>query len=142
MWAFLSRLSLKDIFMHTPITAFYAGLLGVLFFYLSVLVIHGRRSKKISLGDGGDKHFEQVIRAQGNFAEYTPIILVLLFVAEVNGSQAVLLHCAGSLLLVGRFLHAFGLRRHSGTSWQRFVGMCSTFISLLILAVLNILVLY
>lgn len=128
--------------MHTPITAFYAGLLGILFLYLSVLVIKGRFSKKISLGNGGDHHFQQVIRAHGNFSEYTPIVLILLFVAEVNLSHPITLHLAGTALLSGRFLHAFGLRRHSGSSWQRISGMLLTFASLIILSVMNILVLY
>tara|TARA_B110000902_G_scaffold236603_1_gene282887 strand:+ start:616 stop:1005 length:390 start_codon:yes stop_codon:yes gene_type:complete len=128
--------------MHTPITAFYAGLLGILFLYLSVLVIKGRFSKKISLGNGGDHHFQQVIRAHGNFSEYTPIVLILLFVAEVNLSHPIILHLAGTALLSGRFLHAFGLRRHSGSSWQRISGMLLTFASLIILSVINILVLY
>ena len=128
--------------MHTPITAFYAGLLGILFLYLSVLVIKGRFSKKISLGNGGDHHFQQVIRAHGNFSEYTPIVLILLFVAEVNLSHPIILHLAGTALLSGRFLHAFGLRRHSGSSWQRISGMLLTFASLIILSVMNILVLY
>lgn len=128
--------------MHTPISAFYAGLLGILFFYFSVIVIRGRFSKKISLGDGGDHHFQQVIRAHGNFSEYTPLILILLFIAEINGSDTVLLHLAGTALLVGRFIHAFGLRRHPGPSWQRISGMLLTFASLLCLSVLNILVLY
>ncbi|WP_158967483.1 MAPEG family protein [Paraglaciecola sp. L3A3] len=128
--------------MHTPITAFYAGLLGILFLYLSILVIRGRRATKISLGDGGDKHFQQLIRAHGNFSEYTPVILILLFVAEINGSNGVLLHCSGAALLFGRFIHAFGLRRHTGVSWQRVAGMLATFSALLCLAVLNILILY
>ncbi|GAC19752.1 MAPEG family protein [Paraglaciecola arctica] len=128
--------------MHTPITAFYAGLLGILFFYFSVLVIKGRRDKQISLGDGGDHHFQQVIRAHGNFSEYTPIVLILLFVAEVNLSNPIILHLAGTALISGRFIHAFGLRRHSGTSWQRVWGMLLTFASLITLSVLNILVLY
>jgi uncharacterized membrane protein YecN with MAPEG domain len=128
--------------MHTPITAFYAGLLGILFFYFSVLVVKGRFSKKISLGDGGDHHFQQVIRAHGNFSEYAPIVLILLFVAEVNLTNPIFLHLAGIALLLGRFLHAFGLRRHSGSSWQRVSGMLLTFASLLALSILNILVLY
>ena len=125
-----------------PHSAFYAGLLGILFLYLSVLVIKGRFSKKISLGNGGDHHFQQVIRAHGNFSEYTPIVLILLFVAEVNLSHPITLHLAGTALLSGRFLHAFGLRRHSGSSWQRISGMLLTFASLIILSVINILVLY
>lgn len=128
--------------MHTPITAFYAGLLGILFFYFSVLVVKGRFSKKISLGDGGDHHFQQVIRAHGNFSEYTPIVLILLFIAEVNLSESIYLHLAGIALLSGRFLHAFGLRRHSGSSWQRVFGMLLTFTSLITLSVMNILILY
>lgn len=128
--------------MHTPITAFYAGLLGILFFYFSVLVVRGRFAKKISLGDGGDHHFQQVIRAHGNFSEYTPLVLILLFIAEVNLSNPVILHLAGTALLAGRFIHAFGLRRHSGTSWQRISGMLLTFASLLTLSVMNILILY
>ena len=62
--------------LHIPITAFYGGLLGITFMYLSILVIQGRRSGKISLGDGGDNHFLGVIRAHANFAEYVPLILV------------------------------------------------------------------
>jgi|TARA_B110000091_G_C13788193_1_gene464335 hypothetical protein len=128
--------------MHTPITAFYAGLLGILFFYFSVLVVKGRFTKKISLGDGGDHHFQQMIRAHGNFSEYTPIVLILLFIAEINLSNSIILHLAGTALLSGRFIHAFGLRRHSGISWQRISGMLLTFASLITLSVLNILILY
>jgi uncharacterized membrane protein YecN with MAPEG domain len=128
--------------MHTPITAFYAGLLGILFFYYSVLVVKGRSGKKIPLGDGGDHHFQQVIRAHGNFSEYTPIVLILLFIAEVNLSNPIVLHLAGSALLFGRFLHAFGMRRHSGSSWQRASGILLTFASLFTLSVMNILILY
>ncbi|WP_299073966.1 MAPEG family protein [uncultured Paraglaciecola sp.] len=128
--------------MHTPITAFYAGLLGILFLYFSILVVKGRFSKQISLGDGGDHHFQQVVRAHGNFSEYTPIVLILLFVAEVNDSHPIALHLAGTALLAGRFIHAFGVRRHSGSSWQRVTGMLLTFAALFGLSVLNILILY
>ena len=128
--------------MHTPISAFYAGLLGILFFYFSVIVVQGRLSKKVSLGDGDDHHLMQVIRAHGNFSEYTPIVLILLFIAEVNGTNAMMLHICGSALLAGRFIHAFGLRRHAGPSWQRVAGMSLTFLSLLGLSVMNLLILY
>ncbi|MFT4993547.1 MAG: putative membrane protein YecN with MAPEG domain [Paraglaciecola sp.] len=128
--------------MQTPISAFYASLLALLFFYLTVLVITTRRSKKIGLGDGGDKHFQQYIRAHGNFSEYAPLVLIMLFIAEINGSSSLLLHVAGVCLLFGRFLHALGLIRHSGTSWQRLAGMILTFSALLGLAVLNLWMLF
>ena len=119
--------------MNTPITAFYAGLLGILFFYLSALVVKSRLSKNILLGDGGDHHFQQVIRAHGNFSEYTPIVIILLFIAEVNLSQSIVLHLAGTALLAGRFLHAFGMRYHSGSSWHIAYGIVLAFASLITL---------
>jgi uncharacterized membrane protein YecN with MAPEG domain len=128
--------------MSTSITAFYGGMLGILFCYLSVLVIRVRLNQNISIGDGDNKQLQQLIRAQGNFSEYAPIILLLLFIAEVNSSQPLILHCVGAALLAGRFLHAFGLRRHEGASWQRATGMLLTFAALIGAAVLNILVLY
>ncbi|MEP4891909.1 MAG: MAPEG family protein [Aliiglaciecola sp.] len=128
--------------MSTPITAFYAGLLGISFFYLSALVIQQRRSLKVSLGDGGDSHFLGVIRAHANFAEYVPLILVLLLVAELNQGNHLILHAIGSLLLLGRLIHAYGLRHHSGVSWQRLWGMLMTFAALIGASVLNILTLY
>jgi uncharacterized membrane protein YecN with MAPEG domain len=118
------------------------GYFVFLFFYFSVLVVKGRFCKKIPLGDGGDHHFQQVISAYGNFSEYTPIVLILLFIAEVNLSDPIFLHLAGTALLSGRFLHAFGLRRHSGASWQMAAGILLTFASLITLSVMNILILY
>ncbi|MEP7704263.1 MAPEG family protein [Paraglaciecola sp. 25GB23A] len=128
--------------MHIPITAFYAGLLGLFFFYLTVLVIQGRISKKIALGDNGDRHFIQLVRSHGNFTEYAPFILVLILLAEINGTEPLWLHLAGVSLLLGRILHSLGLRRHPGTSWQRMSGMILTFYALLSSAVINLLVLY
>ncbi|MFT6899487.1 MAG: putative membrane protein YecN with MAPEG domain [Paraglaciecola sp.] len=128
--------------MYTPITAFYAGLLAMLFLYLSALVIVNRRNKQISLGDGGDKHFLQFIRAHGNFSEYVPLVLVMLLIAEINRTDDVFLHLIGTTLLFGRLIHSFGLRRHTGASWQRVVGMLLTFASMTIAAVLNLTVLY
>ncbi len=128
--------------MHTPITAFYAGLLAITFVYLSILVVKQRKSKKVSLGDGGDAHLSAYMRAHGNFAEYVPLSLVLIFIAEVNDTSAVLLHILGSALLIGRLIHAYGLTNHSGASWQRIWGMLLTFLVLLGGAVLNLWILY
>jgi uncharacterized protein len=128
--------------MPSPITAFYAGLLAILFFYLSVRVILIRGNKKIGLGDNGDRHVLQLIRAHGNFSEYTPLILVLMLIAELNASHSLLLHGCGVALLLGRFFHAVGLNRHAGSSWQRILGMILTFSALLSAAVANLLIAY
>lgn len=128
--------------MITPISAFYGGLLGITFIYLSILVMRGRRASKTSLGDGGDHHFQGVIRAHGNFAEYVPLTLVLMLVAELNHAHYLLLHLVGGCLLIGRIVHAYGLRHHSGASWQRMYGMLLTFTALAVVATQNLVLLY
>ena len=133
---------MNSVAIVTPVTAFYAGLLGALYIYLCLLVIVQRKEKKIGLGDGGDKHFLQVMRVQGNFAEYVPFALVLMLIAEINHSGYVWLHTVGVMLLVARLLHAYGIRQSSGVSWQRFCGTLFTYIVFFILITLNILVVY
>lgn len=128
--------------MSTPITGFYAGLLAIIYIYLSLIVIQHRRKYKIGLGDGGDRHFQQLIRSHGNFSEYVPITLVLMLVAEINSSNLLALHCSGVAILFGRLMHAYGLRHHYGNSWQRVGGGALTFSAIFTLAVLNLYVLY
>ncbi len=128
--------------MLTPITAFYGGLLAIVFLYLSILVIKNRRAKKVSLGDGNDPHFSAYIRAQANFNEYVPLCLILLLNAELNHANAWILHSMGIGLLIGRLLHAYGLTNHPGASWQRIWGVLLTFATLLSGAVINLLFLY
>jgi uncharacterized protein len=70
------------------VTGLYAVMLAVLFFVLSARVILYRRANKIGLGDGNDPVLQQRIRAQGNFSEYAPFGIVLMLVAEAQGSPA------------------------------------------------------
>jgi uncharacterized protein len=122
--------------MAVPITALWAGLLGVLLLALSARVIQARVSEKVNIGDGGNALLLQRIRVQGNFAEYVPLILVLMLLLELNGASATLLHTLGSSLFVARLLHAFGLSSSSGPSFGRFVGTIATFVLLLAASVL------
>lgn len=128
--------------MTVPITAFYASLLAVFLLYLAIMVIKQRRDTQVGLGDGGDRHLLQMMRAHGNFAEYVPFALLLMMLAELNGSHYLVLHCCGWLLIIARMLHAYGLRHHFGASWQRFAGALCTFMIIIALIVANLLPLY
>ena len=77
-----------------PVTAIYAGLLGLFFVGLSYAVTARRRSQQISTGDGDDARMRHLARAQGNFAEYAPIGLLLLALCE---GAPHLLKSAGSI---------------------------------------------
>ena len=124
--------------MSLIITGTYASCLALLFLLLSIAVIKQRRSNLVSLGDGQIGDLQKAIRAHGNFAEYVPICLLLLAVAEINSGAGAYLHIPGSLLLIGRLLHAYGLVKKSGASKPRVYGMMCTFIVLIGLSAWNL----
>ncbi|TPG56961.1 hypothetical protein EAH89_12930 [Roseomonas nepalensis] len=115
------------------ITPLYAGLLGLGFIALSVLVIRARGRARVSLGTGGDAGLERAVRAHGNFAEYAPFALLLMLAAELSGAPGWLLHLAGLLLLLGRLSHAVALSG-PGSMPLRAGGMALTFAALVTLS--------
>jgi uncharacterized membrane protein YecN with MAPEG domain len=124
--------------MQLKVTLFYGSLLGVFYIYLTLLVLHQRNKQQIGLGDGGDKKFNQLIRAHANFAEYVPLALILMLMAEINELQEWVIHTSAICLLFGRLLHAYGLRLHDGASWQRAAGTILSLTAILSAAVLNL----
>ena len=57
--------------------------------------------------ESNDIALKQSIRAQGNFIEYTPIFLILLFLAENNNVNLFVLNVLSLIFTVSRFLHGF-----------------------------------
>jgi uncharacterized membrane protein YecN with MAPEG domain len=125
--------------MHAPITAFYAGLLGVLMLVLAFRVVAVRRATAIGLGDGGNALLFSRIRIHGNAAEYVPLALLLMLMLEINGTSAGWLHVLGLSLLIGRVAHAQGLSTSTGVSPGRLVGNVLTWSVILIAALKNVL---
>ena len=109
------------------ITALYAALLAVLFIVLSVRTLSYRRSRKVEIGDGGDRELLRRIRVHSNFAEYVPIALILIGFAESLGLWAPAVHGLGVLLLAGRAVHAYGLSQTPHILAMRVAGMAATF---------------
>ena len=89
------------------ITPIYAGLLGLLFFWLS-LRVSLRRLKGPAPDDAAKGRLQRAVRAQGNAAEYIPLGLILLLVLEFQGGPTWIVHLFGLMLLVGRVGHFIG----------------------------------
>lgn len=121
------------------VTPLYAALCGILLIMLSLRVIRLRGRHQVSLGDGGHPDLQAAIRAQGNFAEYAPLALLLLFLLEASREAPFwALHLLGAALFLGRALHAWGVLSSAPRSRPkpgRPVGMVLTFSMLLIAAV-------
>jgi uncharacterized protein len=113
------------------VTALYAAILALLFFYLSVTVIGQRRKSQASLGTGNDAQLERVVRVHANFAEYVPFALLMIFFVEGASYPAWTIHALGVLLLAGRASHAYGVSRSPENFRFRVTGMALTFTVLL-----------
>jgi uncharacterized membrane protein YecN with MAPEG domain len=109
-----------------PVTALYAGLLGLYFVWLATRVIKMRRIYRVALGTG-HRLVERAVRAHGNFAEYVPFALLMLALCELNGLPDWALHVLGTVLLAGRVLHAHGIAQEPENFRWRVLGMSLTF---------------
>ena len=119
-------------------TSIVAAILTIIFVKLSFAVIGLRRKNKVSLGSGGYDDLERAIRAQGNFAEYVPIGLILIACLELNGAPWWLVILPGIALIIGRLIHAKGINEPPPNFSSRVLGMKFTFGTLITLAILNV----
>lgn len=110
------------------ITMLYAGLLAFWFLVLSWRVVQKRSA--INLGDGGDADMLRRIRGHGNFAEYVPLVLLLIAFVESAGLAKWAVHALGATLLVARLLHGVALSFTEKWMFGRFFGTLLTFILL------------
>jgi uncharacterized protein len=123
-----------------PIVSITAAILAFIYIALAVHTIRTRRAAGHSLGDGNHSRLQRAIRAHGNFAEYTPLFLILLALAEVqNGNMSALIFLAAAFVL-GRVSHAYGLivaeTKAKSVFFFRVAGMATTFTVLGVLAVM------
>ncbi len=119
-------------------TPVYAGIATLVFVFLSARVIVTRGATKTTMGDGGHQSLQRAIRAHGNFAEYVPLALLLMALAELQDRSVYAIHFVGLCLLVGRLAHAFGVSREPELFTFRVAGMILTFIALLSGALINL----
>jgi uncharacterized membrane protein YecN with MAPEG domain len=119
-------------------TSIIAAILTIVFIKLSFAVIGLRRKNKVGLGSGGYDDLERAIRAQGNFAEYVPIGLILIACLELNGAPWWLVILPGIALVIGRLIHAKGINEPPPNFSSRVLGMKFTFGTLITLVILNL----
>lgn len=119
------------------LTAFYASVLCVLFIFLSVRVI-GLRGNPVfavlSFGKDRPDALERAVRAHGNFAEYTPLFLILLYLAELAGMTDGTLHTVAASFCVGRLMHGVCFAVLRRNLFLRVGGTVLTLFPLLFLA--------
>lgn len=112
--------------MPLTITPLYAGIVALAFAAMTILVVRARYRYRVSVGTGDDPALLRIVRGHGNFAEYVPLTLVLMALAEITGAPAVAVHAVGAALLAGRAMHAWCFMLSDGNLRVRVCGMLLT----------------
>jgi uncharacterized membrane protein YecN with MAPEG domain len=105
------------------ITLATAGVAALLNFWLSFRIATLRSSENIWVGDGGHPLLMARMRAQLNFAEYAPVVLILIGLIEATRGSQYWLAAVAALFVIGRVCHAFGM---DGWKPGRMIGMACT----------------
>ena len=125
--------------MLLPATLTAAAACALVNIWLSIRIGRVRTAQKISIGDGGHDLLSRRMRAQLNFAENTPLVLILLAGIELAGKGGAWLLPLGGLYALGRVAHGVGM---DGAALEkgRMIGTLTTMLTLLGLAVVAVLV--
>ena len=70
------------------------------------------------------------MRVQANFVENVPLALALLYLLEVGGGVAIMIHILGAGLTLCRLAHAWGYSSNPGATYARLIGAQGTFVML------------
>lgn len=109
------------------ITAFYAGLLGLMLVALSWRIMAMRAKLEVMVGDGGERNLSIAVRMQGNFIEYVPMALLLIAFNEIIARPSWIIHALCLLLLAARIAHIHGMSRKNALGAGRRIGALMTF---------------
>lgn len=103
------------------VTALYGGLNALFNIYLANRVSNARRAEKVSIGHGESDALLLAARIHANNAEFVPLGIVVLLLAELCGGSSVMLHVLGGSLFVGRVFHMIGMPMKA-PNFFRFTG--------------------
>lgn len=129
--------------MILPITLTIAGAAALLNIWLARRVGQMRLAHKVSIGDGGNEALIARMRAQANFTEYTPYVLILIGLIELAEGSRLWLWIVGMAYILGRIAHGFGMDRPRPDPLKlRMIGIIVTALILFGLAVYAIVLPY
>ena len=121
--------------MILPITLTIAGAAALLNIWLARRVGQMRLTHKVSIGDGGNEALIARMRAQANFIEYTPFVLILIGLIELARGTQLWLWIVGVVYILARIAHGFGMDRPRPDPLRlRMIGTIVTAVILLGLA--------
>ena len=124
-----------------PLTSLFASLFTIFYLFLSVRIGYLRGSPVMKLIFKMDKKVPAIkldrnVRAHGNFSEYVPLFLILLYIyesVELVSFNYLLIICL--VFSYGRVAHAICFAFFDHNPFLRISGMLCTYISLALLSI-------
>jgi len=107
--------------------------------WLALRTVQRRSAIRALHGDGGDGLLLRRMRAQANFVENTPFVLILIGAIELSGRGGAGLAIAGAVYMLARVAHAFGMDKGEANI-LRMIGFGITALTLVGLAAMAVLV--
>ncbi len=122
-----------------PVTLTAAAAAAILNVWLMIRVGRVRAAEKIFVGDEDNEAVIRRMRAQANFVESTPFVLILIAAIEISGRGEPWLAWVAGIYMLGRVAHGFGM---DGGALQkgRFIGTIITLLTLAGLAIAAVLI--
>lgn len=114
-----------------PITLITASVLGLMLVWLAGRTIASRVKNEAIIGDEGNTDLLYLIRAHGNFTEYSPIFLILLGLLEHSGANSTLLMALAATFVVARALHMLGMGAQANLKFRQ-TGMLLSFAAIIV----------
>jgi uncharacterized membrane protein YecN with MAPEG domain len=116
-------------YIHPQATMLTAAVLAVFYALLSLQVVRLRWRERVGLGlpTNPTSPLFRMARVHANFAEYIPLLLLMMFFLESTGANPTAVRLCGGLMIVGRVAHARGLITVRTPNPWRVVGTAMTF---------------
>ncbi len=113
-----------------PITLATAGAAAILNIWLMVRIGQVRTQEKIFVGDEDSEPLVRRMRAQANFVENAPFVLILIGLIELAGKGGFWLPYVAGLFILARIAHGFGMDG-AGLAKGRMFGTIVSMLSLI-----------
>ena len=130
---------------NIPLTSLFVSLFTIIYLFLSFRIGYLRGSPVMKLIFRMDKKvstmkLDRNVRAHGNFSEYVPLFLILLYIFEsvdLISFKYLLIICL--VFSYGRVAHAICFAFYDYNPFLRISGMVSTYLGLALLSILLLL---
>lgn len=125
--------------MLLPVTLCTAAAAGILTLWMMVRTGQVRAKAHIAHGDGDNPHLIRRMRAQLNFVESAPFILLLIAGIELSGKGGQWLGYIAAFYILGRIAHTVGMDNEE-VGKPRMIGVAITMLTLIGLSVVAVLI--